>query len=158
MNDFEKMCKKLEKNKKKSLYNQNRYTYAKSEVKKFVGKDADKLMLIKSEAQGGNFSEYTSVIMSFTALAISVVNTLFVMQPADSFCLSGKIYQNIGADGYEIIEASVEQMGNIENAIIAAFIAIIFFVVGALCKKFINVYMWRKYILTAVEELEKQFK
>ena len=155
LNDFEKMCIKLEKGK---TCEQNKYTYAKSEVENFIEKDVDKLMLIKSEAQGGSFSEYVSILVSFVALALSVINIIFMVTPADSFYLSGKIYQNVGADGYEKIEALIGQGGNIDNIVIGVLVAIILLLVCVLCLKFIYAYKWRKYVLTAVEELEKQFK
>lgn len=157
LNDFEKICKKLEKNKKKVLRNQNRYVYAKFEVKKFVGKDADKLMLLKSEAQGESFSDYISIVVSFTALVISDISAMISAQSNSVFSITGCIIRKIASEDYNII-GLIEQGNDILSTIASWSITVIFLFTCAIYIKLQYVFSWRKYILTAVEELEKQFK
>lgn len=143
MNNFEKICKELGNkkcNENCEFYKKckkNKYLCAKNEVKQFVAGNKEKLLLLKSETQGGKFEEFCSMIMSLISFLLSVISIYITistpMSKSDcdisTFC--------------KIICIS---------AIILSIIGII------LLLKFKSVYTWRKYIITAVEEIEKDMK
>lgn len=143
MNDFERICKLLEDNKTVAHCGGNRYIYTKTEVKKFVGKDIDKLLLLKSEAQGGNFIEYSSLILSMTAMTISIVSVLA--------SLLFSVYS-------ESISSTINVMYFLICVIIVVLTLVLYVKTSNALKKYMYIYRWRKYVLVAVEELEKQFK
>lgn len=143
MNNFEKICKELE-NKKcnencefHKECKKNKYLCAKNRVKQFVAGNKETLLLLKSETQGSSFEEFCSMIMSLISFLLSVISIYITISTpmSKSDCDISIFCKIIGI-----------------SAIILSAIGIIFLF------KFKSVYTWRKYIITAVEEIEKDMK
>lgn len=142
MNDFEKMCKQLKSNdcnecNKKCDEKSKKYLCAKNEVDKFVAEDKNKLLSIKSEAQGGSFTDFCSIMISVISFLMSLVSTYISLSTLKS---------NPGSN----LSILCKVIG------ISAMILALFGFSRIL--KFNAVYTWRKYILVAIEESEKEMK
>lgn len=137
MNDYEGMCKKLEKRKlcKNSCCNvDNEYICANNAVRSYVNGDTERLLKLKGESKGSDYWAYASFMFAALSVVISAL-TLF-------FTCAGKF------------------MG--ENSVLLAIygvlmiVFIVFFVV-LLCQKILRyecVNKWGGYIQVAIEEME----
>lgn len=78
MNDFEKICKRLNDSKKCGCFlcdAENEYICANNAVKAYVGEDKNKLYKLKGEAMVSNFGEYAAIILAALSVTLSVINT-----------------------------------------------------------------------------------
>lgn len=130
LNDFERMCKGLYKKKCNPMC-QSDYMCAKISVNKYVGDDRTKLLSLKSEAKKGDFIEFSTIILSILAVALSFFSIIIQIfgQGNDKLCCLTLVAFLAG--------------GLIILVIITMY-------------RFLGVYKWRSYILTAIEELEKE--
>lgn len=142
MNDFEKICKRLNDSKKCGCFlcdAENEYICADNAVKTYVGEDKNKLYKLKGEAMVSNFGEYAAIILAALSVTLSVINTI-------STCTI-QLIENDNTGNKLIIIFSVIMMVIAAGVSIYAFIRIL---------KFGFVNKWKGYIQVAVEQLEKE--
>lgn len=151
LNDFEKMCMDLDNKKCSSNCKRNKYVCAKSEVSCYVSGNKNKLLSLKSEAQGGDFIGFSSLVLSTTAVLLSMCAIIFSLTCSPPYNITGKIL-----DGELMIDANPAQDYSVVVPVF--FILFIFCIMWHPLKKMMAVYAWRKYILVAVEEEEKEME
>lgn len=129
-NDFERMCKRLDKCRRGCEYNP--YKCAEEAVENFVGTDRNKLLQLKAEVKGGDFYSYSAFRIAVIALIVTCI----------SICLG-----MFGGDGL---------INSIAYVIIV--LATVIYVIVQLLSicRFNDVLKWRNYISVAVEEVEKE--
>lgn len=150
LNDFEKMCKELDKQ-KCCMCRRNKFVCAKRKVMQYVGKDRNKLMSLKSEALGGGFIEFTSFALSVAGYAVSIMALILSICESKKYDIKGSVTSNsIMATAVSALDVSA-----IGHVIIVVALAIFVF---ALVFKFGYVYKWRYFIITAIEELDEVIK
>lgn len=72
-NDFEIMCKRLEKCRRGCECNP--YKCAKEAVENYVGEDRNKLLQLKAEVKGGDFYSFAAFRLAVIALIVTFINT-----------------------------------------------------------------------------------
>lgn len=126
VNEFETICKNLSKCKCGCV--DNLYICAEEAIKEYVGTDRKKLLQIKAQAEGGNFYEYSALMIALAALVISIFDAVFNFD-------------------HIIIK-------QIKMAILAGYGLYVLCKI----LKYITVLKWRKYILVAIVEIERKWK
>ena len=148
LNDFCKMCKTLDKDWDKH-FGLEKYISARNAVVKYVDNDKDKLHQLKSEAISENYAESASIIIAEAAMLATVL----------SIFLSTFGWTNdkiVGKYGQGVLDITINQGIDWYGVLIAFLLA--WFVVTGL-KRIIDgkcISRWRGYIMTAIEELEKE--
>ena len=130
-NEFETICKNL--NECKRGCRENLYVCAEEAISEYVGTDRKKLLQIKAQAEGGDFYSYSSLLVANTALLISFVNAIFVFPDIG-------VFDNI--------------IGLLKILMLGICTLYMFFRI----LKFKDVLKWRKYILVAISEIEREWK
>ena len=125
MNDFEEMCKILDKGgcPMTNICIKNKYLCAKKVVEMYAGDDRNKLLCLQSQAKGGDYMKHLSIIIAVTAMATSLLSL-----------------------AYTVFES--KSIGII--LIVILIIVMIFFI--AFSVKYSCINKWRQYIITATEE------
>lgn len=126
-NTFEKLCNTLQEN-----YNvpQNEFTYVKEYIEKNYSNDRDMLLKIKAEACDISYTEFFTTKMSIIVSLFSITGVL-----ADLLLVGEEFY--ILKIGYVIM--------------------LIIITVRLFCtNQFKEVSKWAKYVIAAIEELEKE--
>lgn len=140
MNDFENMCKELNCEKTgggSHCYSSNNYLYVKSIVNNYISggsgyKDKTQLLHLKSECRNNSFEESTSLLVSTVSMAICILSLLLnILMDCDLIVLKVFILLIL---------------------IIYCLILLSSFSKVKLFRK------WQPYILTAIEEIEKELQ
>lgn len=137
-NAFEKMCKELDEIKPcgcSMCVASNEYVCAYNAVKAYVGKDRNKLLKLKAEAESGDYNEFFSKIftlLSFLIAAFALIITIFF-----------EIFKN--SESFKVIYGMTMLL----------VLVVVCIYIRVRIKKFNNVPKWRGYIRVAIEELEK---
>lgn len=139
MNDFEKMCRNLEKCKMCGCVPcvKNEYVCAKRSVKNYICDDWNKLLKLKSEVLMSKYESNLSNMMAIYAILIAVI----------SF-----IANIVGYLHFDEIESGIYIMIMLLLATVALVIILIFM------KRYVYVPRWKGYIQVAIEEMEKELK
>ncbi len=139
MNDFEKMCKQLNNNKKcrcNACVIDNEYVCAYVALKKYVSNDRKKLLKIKGEANTSDYWVFVSVMTTCFSLFVSILTLFFT------------IFSRIVV----MPSVIVDTYGYILLFSIIIFMLYLIKVV----RKYHGVSKWKGYIQIAIEEFEKE--
>ena len=128
-NEFELMCKRLDKCNKGCVA--NKYICAERAVKEYVSDDKKKLLQLKAQAKSGDFYAYSAFVLAIAALIIACVDNVLGAIPG--------------------FENMVTLVATIKILMIVA--PTLFYIFRLM--KFAEVLKWRHYILEALSELEK---
>lgn len=72
-NEFELICMELEAKKCCRKCKRNKYVCAKGVLQQRVGKDIEKLLMIKAETIDGDYTQFASLMFSLTAVGTSFI-------------------------------------------------------------------------------------
>lgn len=126
-NEFECMCKRLEKCKNGCVA--NKYICAERAVKDYMGDDKKKLLQLKAQATAGDYYSYSAFVLAMAAVVVSCVDNVLDIVP---------------------------EMGNLWVVLIKIVMLILPALLYIFkLMKYTEVLKWRQYILTAISELEK---
>jgi len=126
-NEFECMCKCLEKCKNGCVA--NKYICAERAVKDYMGDDKKKLLQLKAQATAGDYYSYSAFVLAMAAVVVSCVDNVLDIVP---------------------------EMGNlwvVQIKIVMLILPALLYIFKLM--KYTEVLKWRQYILTAISELEK---
>ncbi len=137
-NDFEILCEELQKE-------ENPIYSARRKVTEYVGKDYDKFLRLKAEAEEIDFYEHTNTMMSVGALTISVVSVF---------------YNDIIESLRELVTISERAIWSIWVYVIGMLLMTMLVVVAGVVPlakslKYKSVGKYRKYIRVILQEIEK---
>ena len=132
LNEFEIMCKKLDTCKKGCI--NNKYICAEKAVQEYVNGDKKKLLQLKAQAEAGDFYSYSAFVIAVAALIVTCVDTMLDVPNITSVFLESLL---VGTKILLIVCPTVYMLCNLQ--------------------KYVEVLRWRKYILVAIEEVEKKF-
>ena len=132
--NFVDICKKLDKDSQKQKINQgSEYQCARKEVDNFVQGDRDRLLQLRSEAQKMGFSDEYTRNISWVSMIICTLTLLYMI----------------------IVEAAkvLTKLYAIPILLLAAFLLVFFALLG---KDYTCIKRWRTYIMTAIEECDRE--
>lgn len=146
MGDLEEICKALDKGKTgcgNHCCRKDHYLCAKYVVNQYISKgisykDKNRLLLLKSECRKGSFAESTSLLVSIISMAICALTLLLSI--------------------VEIILGN-DNLGSSVLSYVILLILIIYCIMLIIpLNKSKPVRKWKPYILTAIEEIEKEIQ
>lgn len=126
-NTFEQLCDTLA---EAYDYSKDEYKYTRDYLKENYLSDLDILWKIKAEANDMSFLEYTTFKIAVLALIYSSVDVIIGIFPVETFGIGSSILYLIILGGITIILLRKS--------------------------KFVSVSKWRKYVLGAIEEIERE--
>lgn len=130
-NDFEQMCDRID-NCRCGCKN-NVYKCAEKAVRDYVKNDREKMLQLKAQAEGGNFYDYSAMILAMSALVLTAIDNM-MSYPGDGSGVIGLLYCT-----FKIVIVVGWALFSLHKII-----------------KYKNVLKWRKYILIAIDETEKE--
>ncbi len=148
-NDFEKLCKRLDNNRRAK----GDMNYVKLYLVNDIIKNKDDLLKLKAECQGGDFITYATYCLSLGAMIISIYSILI-----DYASNHGTDYVKLVSNSHGLRRiAAYIGSANFMTSILVFLIFIFAAGLMVIIRKYAYINYWRKYILVYLDDIEKNW-